>query len=62
MMFDCAGEQVKVFHADPWLPIIDWAILIKSKHFIGNCVSSFTSYVKCARDVEGKPTSFWGLS
>lgn len=55
-------KNVTVFHADPWLPLIDWAILAKSDHFIGNCVSSFTSFVKRARDVEGRPTSFWGRS
>ena len=53
--------KVEVYHADPWLPLVDWAILIKSDHFIGNCVSSFTSFVKRARDVRGLPTSFWGL-
>lgn len=55
-------KKVRVYHADPHLPLIDSAILIKAHHFIGNCVSSFTSFVKRARDVEGvKPTSFWGL-
>ncbi|ELT90125.1 hypothetical protein CAPTEDRAFT_1241 [Capitella teleta] len=55
-------RNVRVFHADPWLPIIDMAILIESDHFIGNCISSFTSFVKRARDVQSKPSSFWGIS
>lgn len=54
--------QVQVYHADPWLPLEDLAILIKSDHFIGNCISSFTAFAKRARDVEGKPSSFWGFS
>jgi len=54
--------QVKVFHADPWLPVIDWAVLVKADYFIGNCVSSFTAFVKRTRDIEGKPTYFWGLN
>ena len=28
--------SVKVFHNDPWLPVIDVAILGKSDYFIGN--------------------------
>lgn len=54
--------QVKVHHLDPWLPQIDLAILGKSELFIGNCISSFTSFVSRQRLVQDKPTQFWGYS
>lgn len=54
--------QVKVHHLDPWLPQIDLAILGKSDLFIGNCISSFTSFVSRQRLVQDKPTQFWGYS
>lgn len=54
--------QVKVHHLDPWLPQIDLAILGKAELFIGNCISSFTSFVSRQRLVQDKPTQFWGYS
>ncbi|ESO07787.1 hypothetical protein HELRODRAFT_170340 [Helobdella robusta] len=57
-----SNKNVDVFHADPWLPLVDWAILVRSNYFIGNCVSSFTSFVTRARNVDEKPTYFWGYS
>ncbi|XP_022783767.1 GDP-fucose protein O-fucosyltransferase 1-like [Stylophora pistillata] len=42
-------------------PILDLAILTMSNHFIGNCVSSFTSFVTRYREVNNKPTSFWAF-
>ncbi|CAE1323941.1 POFUT [Acanthosepion pharaonis] len=56
------AQKVQVFHYDPWLPQLDLAILEKSKHFIGNCVSSFSSFVTRSRIRIGKPSSFWGYS
>ncbi|KAL5016755.1 hypothetical protein ScPMuIL_006344 [Solemya velum] len=55
-------QKVKVFHMDPWLPQLDLIVLEKADHFIGNCVSSFTSFAARARLMQGKPTSYWGYS
>jgi len=57
-----SAQRVHVKHLDPWLPVIDVAMLVHADYFIGNCVSSFTSIVKRARDVQGLPSAFWGFS
>lgn len=57
-----SAQRVQVKHLDPWLPVVDVAMLAHANFFIGNCVSSFTSVVKRARDVSGLPSAFWGFS
>jgi peptide-O-fucosyltransferase len=57
-----SAQRVHVKHLDPWLPVIDVAMLAHANYFIGNCVSSFTSIVKRARDVNDLPSAFWGFS
>jgi peptide-O-fucosyltransferase len=55
---------VKAFKYDSDEPYIDLAILTLSDHFIGNCVSTFTSFVSRAREFGSrkdlKDTSFFG--
>ncbi|CAF0739221.1 unnamed protein product [Adineta ricciae] len=57
-----SAQRVHVKHLDPHLPIIDVAMLAHANYFIGNCVSSFTSIVKRARDVQNLPSAFWGFN
>ena len=57
--------QVSVHRRDPkdevHDPIVELAVLTMADHFIGNCVSSFTSFVTRYRTVNDKPTSFWAF-
>jgi peptide-O-fucosyltransferase len=59
--FGSSLKKLKVHHEDPWLPIIDLAVLARAEWFIGNCVSSFTSFAKRERDINMQPSSFWAF-
>ncbi|MPC52829.1 GDP-fucose protein O-fucosyltransferase 1 [Portunus trituberculatus] len=53
--------KVSVHKHEPADPHVDLAILGRSKHYIGNCVSSFSAFAKRERDAAGFPSSFWAF-
>ncbi|XP_059485132.1 GDP-fucose protein O-fucosyltransferase 1 isoform X3 [Neocloeon triangulifer] len=53
--------NVVVKKLEPSNPHVELAILGMSNHFVGNCVSSFSSFVKRERDSRGLPSSFWAF-
>lgn len=53
--------KVQVFKYEAKDPHVDLAILGRANHFIGNCVSSYSAFVKRERDVNGFPSTFWAF-
>jgi len=52
---------VVVKKLEPSNPHLELAILGMSNHFVGNCISSFTAFVKRERDSRGLPSTFWAF-
>lgn len=53
--------KIRVFKYNKSSPHVDLAILGKSNYFIGNCISSYSAFVKRDRDAKGFPSSFWAF-
>lgn len=61
MLKDFSQLSLKATKYDVDSPILDLAILTMADVFIGNCISTFTSFVVRQREVEGKKNYFFGF-
>lgn len=59
--FEKRFKKVKFVKYDSENPHMDLAILGRSDHAIVNCVSTFSAFLKRARDAENRTTDFWGF-
>ncbi|EFA03399.2 GDP-fucose protein O-fucosyltransferase 1 [Tribolium castaneum] len=53
--------KIRAFKLDANDPHLDLAIMGRANFFIGNCISSFSAFVKRERDAKGFPSSFWAF-
>ncbi|XP_037877658.1 protein-O-fucosyltransferase 1 isoform X2 [Bombyx mori] len=54
--------EIKILKFQPSSnPHLDLAILGQANYFIGNCVSSYSAFVKRERDMKGLPSEFWSF-
>lgn len=53
--------KIMAFKLNDSNPHVDLAILGMSNYFIGNCISSFSAFVKRERDAKGFPSAFWAF-
>ncbi|VVC40705.1 GDP-fucose protein O-fucosyltransferase [Cinara cedri] len=56
-----ASFNLKIVKYDKDNPHVDLAILGRSDYFIGNCISSFSAFVKRERDSNNLPSEFWAF-
>lgn len=53
--------KVSVFKFERPNPHVELAIMGRANYFIGNCISSFSAFVKRERDSKGFPSGFWAF-
>lgn len=56
-----ATFNLKILKNDKDSPHVDLAILGKADYFVGNCISSFSAFVKRERDSNDVPSEFWAF-